>query len=85
LLNLAEPYFYHELLAPFVPPEARQESAMRRDLLVISGGMLAVGVVVWAFCGNPESVSGMHPTQVMKSDAELKLVSERSPYMRTER
>jgi hypothetical protein len=56
-----------------------------RDLLVISGGMLAVGVVVWAFWGHPESVSGMHPTQVMKSDAELKLVSERSPYMRTER
>ena len=27
---------------------------MRRDLLVISGGMLAVGVVVWAFWGNPE-------------------------------
>jgi hypothetical protein len=56
---------------------------MRRDLLVI--GMQAVGVVVWAFWGNPESVSGMHPTLVMKSDAELKLVSERSPYMRTER
>ena len=33
---------------------------MRRDLLVI--GMQAVGVVVWAFWGNPESVSGMHPT-----------------------
>jgi hypothetical protein len=27
---------------------------MKRDVLVISGGMLAVGVVVWAFWGNPE-------------------------------
>jgi hypothetical protein len=58
---------------------------MRQDLLVISGGMLAFGIVVWAFWGNPPNVPRMHTGQEMKADPELKLVSERSPYMRTER
>jgi hypothetical protein len=32
-----------------VHPGPKREGAMKRDVLVISGGMLAVGVVVWAF------------------------------------
>jgi hypothetical protein len=58
---------------------------MRRDVLMIGGGMLAVGVVAWACWGNPESAPGIHPSQEVKAALELKLVSERSPYMRTER
>lgn len=58
---------------------------MKRDLLVLSGGTLVVGCVVWVVWGNPESVPRMHSFQEMKADPELKLVSERSPYMRSER
>ena len=60
---------------------------MKRDLWVLSGGTLAVGCVVWAVWGHPESLPRMHTTalQEIKADPELKLVSERSPYMRSER
>jgi hypothetical protein len=61
------------------------ENAMKRDLLIIGSGMLAVGTVFWAVWGNPENVPRMHTVQEMKAAPELKLVSERSPYMRTER
>jgi len=47
--------------------------------------MLAVGTVFWAVWGNPENVPRMHIVKEMKAAPELKLVSERSPYMRTER
>jgi hypothetical protein len=47
--------------------------------------MLVVGVVAWTFWGNPESMPRMHSVQEMKAHPDLKLVSERSPYMRTER
>jgi hypothetical protein len=59
---------------------------MRRDLLAISGAFVALGLMTWVLWGNPEtgSVPRMHTAQWMKDD-ELKLISERSPYMRTER
>ena len=55
------------------------------DLLVISGGLLAVGIVIWSFLGNPNHAPRMHAAQEMTVDPNLKLISERSPYMRTER
>jgi hypothetical protein len=58
---------------------------MKRDVLVISSGMLAVGVVVWAFWGNPEIAPRMHTVQEMQAAPGLQLLSERSSYMRTER
>ena len=58
---------------------------MKYDLLVISGGMLAVGIVIWGFSGLPNHAPRMHAAQEMNVDPNLKLISERSPYMRTER
>ena len=58
---------------------------MKYDLLVISGGMLAVGIVIWGFSGHPNHAPRMHAAQEMTVDPNLKLISERSPYMRTER
>ncbi len=60
---------------------------MKRDIGVISGATLAIGVAMWAFVGNPESTSRTrsHVTQKMDVAPELKLVSESSPYMRSER
>lgn len=58
---------------------------MKRDIGVISGATLAIGVIMWAFVGNPESVGRTRVTQKMDVAPELKLLSERSPYMRSER
>ena len=53
--------------------------------MAISGGILTAGVIAWIFWGNPENVPRMHTVQAMVGDSDLRLVSERSPYMRNER
>ena len=60
---------------------------MKRDIGVISGATLAIGMIMWALVGNPESASRTRISASQKMDVapELKLVSERSPYMRSER
>jgi hypothetical protein len=58
---------------------------MKRDIVVISGATLAIGVIMWAFVGNPESAGRMRVSQKMDVAPELKLISERNPYMRSER
>jgi hypothetical protein len=58
---------------------------MKRDLFVISVGMLAVGVMTWSFLGNPRGTSGMHAVQMLHGDPNTKLVAERTPFMRPER
>jgi hypothetical protein len=58
---------------------------MNRDLLVMSAGMLAVGAAVWIFWSHPKHVPRLHTVQEIDAAPELKLVSEHSPYMRTER
>jgi hypothetical protein len=61
---------------------------MKRDLLIMSGAILALGLVMWNFWGNPEMSSSpsLHTAQSFEpSDPDLRLVSERSPYMRSER
>ena len=60
---------------------------MKQDIGVISGVTLAIGVVMWAFVGNPQ---GAHRTRTSVSQnmdvaPELKRVTEHSPYMRSER
>jgi len=58
---------------------------MKRDIGMISGATLAIGMLMWAFVGNPESASRTRVSHKMDVAPELKLISERSPYMRTER
>ena len=73
-------------LARFVHFIEPKERAMKQDVLAISGGMVALGAVVWMFWGNPVNVTRAPVgEQQLGSDPGLKLVSERSPYMRTER
>lgn len=57
---------------------------MKRDFLVISTAMLGV-FVVSNFWVTPDKPPRMHTHQHMNADPNLKLVSEQSPYMRTER
>lgn len=60
---------------------------MKRDVFLVSGGILGLGLLSWTFWGNPESsaVPRVHTVQILHDDPDLRLVSERSPYMRTER
>lgn len=65
---------------------------MKRDILAISGGMLGLGAVLWIFWGNPQHAPRSHVGYSMHvgsedpaADPALKLITERSPYMRNER
>ena len=60
---------------------------MKRDFLAISGATIAIGAVMWIFWGHPVSAprTQVSHQQELAADPALKLVSERSPYMRTER
>ena len=60
---------------------------MTKDIFAICVGMLAVGLGVWSFWGNLQNAKPAK-TQVVRTladDPALKLVSEKSSYMRTER
>ena len=60
---------------------------MTKDALVICAGMLLVGLGAWTLWSNPRNAKPAE-TQVVRALAEdpmLKLVSERRPFMRTER
>jgi hypothetical protein len=58
---------------------------MKRDFLVISVGMLAVYAVVSSFWGSLDKSPRVHTHHQIDTVPELMLISEQSPYMRTER
>jgi hypothetical protein len=61
-------------------------NAMRRDFAILGGASAVLGLLTWALWGNPENpLPRMHTGQAISADHNLKLISERSPYMRTER
>lgn len=60
---------------------------MKRDLSIISGGIIAIGIAAQLLWGNPEpsSAAHVHSEQAFHDDPNLRLVSEQSQYMRNER
>ena len=60
---------------------------MKQDLLIVVGGIIATGLTMWSFWGNPpkHSAPRMQVVQQLQADPDLKAISERSPYMRSER
>jgi hypothetical protein len=60
---------------------------MTRDMLAICAGMLAVGFGLWNFSRNSQGTKPpqTHVVRALADDPALKLVSEKSSYMRTER
>jgi hypothetical protein len=65
----------------------KEETGMKRDILIICAGILAFGIAAWAVWGVPETalqVPRMH-TAHSHQDLDVTFVTERSPYMRTER
>ena len=60
---------------------------MKRDLLMVAGGILATGLTMWSLWGNPPKHAAPRLAVVQQLDAgpDLKGVTGRSPYMRNER
>jgi hypothetical protein len=65
-----------------------KDVTMKRDLLVMGGAMLALGLAMWMVWGNPE-MSSTPKASVVQSfgpkDPDLRVVTERGPYVRNER
>jgi hypothetical protein len=61
------------------------EEAMKRDFLIISTVLLGVNTVVSNFWFTQDKLPRMYTHQHLNADPNLKLVSEQSPFMRTER
>lgn len=60
---------------------------MKIDLMIVAGGIVAAGLAMWA-AWSPPPRHGAAPTpavQRLAAGPELKAITERSPYMRTER
>jgi hypothetical protein len=59
---------------------------MKQDVFIVVGGIVAVGLAIWGLWGNPRhSTPKEHVAQHLNLYPDLKLVTERSPYMRSER
>ena len=61
---------------------------MKQDLFMVGSGIVAVGLALatWGMWSNPQhSAPKAQVAQELNVDPELKLVTERSPYMRSER
>lgn len=60
---------------------------MKQDLLIVVGGIVAIGLTMWTFWGNPpkHGAPRVLAVQQLDVDPDLKAISERSPYMRSER
>jgi predicted nucleic acid-binding Zn ribbon protein len=58
---------------------------MERNLWVLSAAFVFLGLVVWVLSANPQKSSWRTEAQSLSAGPELRLISERSSYMRTER
>jgi hypothetical protein len=58
---------------------------MERNLWVLSAAFVFLGSIVWISAANPLKRSLRTEAQTLSAGPELRLISERSSYMRTER
>ena len=71
--------------------DIEREDAMVRDLLILAAASIVLGVIVWSVLGHQQRTSlqgsylRMETSHSLNADPDLRLVSEQSPYMRTER
>jgi hypothetical protein len=65
----------------------QKEDAMVRDPWIIAAALLAFGVIGWVVVAErpPKSQVRIEAARTLAADPDLRLVSERNPYMRTER
>ena len=64
-----------------------QKEAMVRDPWIITAALFAFGVIGWVVVAErpPKSSVRIEAARTVAADPDLRLVSERSEYMRTER
>jgi len=76
---------------PLLALDIEREDAMVRDLLILAAASIVLGVIVWSVLGHQQRTSlqgsylRMETSHSLNADPDLRLVSEQSPYMRTER
>jgi hypothetical protein len=60
---------------------------MAKDIVAICAGLLVLGLVTLAIRKTPKHspVSETHVVRALADDPDLKLISEQSPFMRSER
>jgi hypothetical protein len=60
---------------------------MMRDPWTLAAALFAFGVITWVVVAErpPRNTVRIEATRTLAADPDLRLVSERSPYMRTER
>ena len=60
---------------------------MMRDPRTLAAALFAFGVIAWVVLAErpPESPVRIEAARTLAADPDLRFVSERSPYMRTER
>jgi hypothetical protein len=73
-------------LGPFLL-SYRQKDAMVRDPWIVAAALFAFGVIGWVVVAErpPKSQVRIEAARTLAADPDLRLVSERNPYMRTER
>ena len=81
------PSFRQTGLAFFLLLPKQTEDAMKQDLAIVAGGIVATGLAMWSVWGNPPKHGAPKVLMVERLDADpdLKAISARSPYMRSER
>ena len=67
-------------------PTAKRRTLVR-DPWIIAAALLAFGVIGWVVVAErpPKSQVRIEAARTLAADPDLRLVSERNPYMRTER
>ena len=65
----------------------QKEDAMVRDHWTLAAALFAFGVIGWVVVTErpPKSQVRIEAARTLAADPDLRLVSERNPYMRTER
>ena len=74
-------------LGPFLPSYRQKKDAMERDPWIVAAALFALGVIGWVVVAErpPKSLVRIEAARTLAADPDLRLVSERNPYMRTER
>jgi hypothetical protein len=68
-------------------PTAKEDAIVRDHPWTIAAAVFAFGVIAWVVVAErpPKSPARIEASRTLAADPDLRLVSERSEYMRTER
>ena len=72
---------------PFLLSYRQKEDAMVRDPWIVAAALFAFGVIGWVVGAErpPKSPVRIEAARTLAAEPDLRLVSDRNPYMRTDR